>query len=234
MHKQSQSPPLLTIADAAQMLRLKTQTLESMRRQGTGPPFRKHGGRIFYRHHELKEWSENGRLRPAAGTLNMSLRPLLGILAGITLIMAQCLPLHPLLVWNASPSVPIGLYRIAQGFPRLGDLALVQLTPPMAMLADHRGYLPRSAYLLKPVAAVAGDRVCRLGTHVLVRDRLAALALAKDSIGRHMPRWHGCRTLQPGDLFLLANDPASFDSRYFGTVRAEHLAGRAALLWTRG
>ena len=233
MDTQSKSP-LLTIAEVAEILKLKKHTLESMRWQGTGPPFRRHGGRIFYRHHELKEWSENGRLRPAAGTLNMNLRPLLAMLAGITLIMAQCLPKHPLLVWNASPSLPIGLYRIAQGFPRLGDLALVQLTRPMAMLADRRGYLPRSAYLLKPVAAVAGDRVCRFGTHVLVRGRLVALAFAKDSIGRHMPAWHGCRSLQPGELFLLAEDPASFDSRYFGAVRTESLAGRAVLLWFRG
>jgi conjugative transfer signal peptidase TraF len=199
MDKQSRSP--LTIAEAAEILNLKKHTLESMRWQGAGPPFRKHGGRIYCCHDDLKEWSENGRRGLAAR--------------------------------NASPSVPIGLYRMAHGSPRRGELALVQLTGPMAVLADRRGYLPRSAYLLKPVAAVAGDRVCRFDTHVLVRGRLAALAFAKDNIERHMPPWHGCRTLQPGELFLLAKDPASFDSRYFGTVRTEHLAGRAVLLWSR-
>ena len=229
MNTQSQSP-LLTIAEVAEILKLKKHTLESMRWQGTGPPFRKHGGHIFYRHDDLEEWSENGRRRAAARTLTMNLPPLLGILAGIALAIAPYLPKHPLLVWNASPSVPIGLYRIAQVLPRLNDLALVQLTGPTAMLADRRGYLPRSAYLLKPVAAVAGDRVCRFGTHVLVRGRLAALALARDSVGRHMPTWHGCRTLHSGELFLLAENPASFDSRYVGPVRTEHLAGRAVLL----
>lgn len=224
----------LTIAEAAEMLKLRKHTLESMRWQGMGPPFRKHGGRIFYRHHDLQKWSENERRRPPDWPLRRSLRPLLGMLAGIVFVMAACLPKHPLLFWNASPSVPIGFYRIAQGFPRLGDLVVVQLTGPMAMLADRRGYLPRSAYLLKPVAAVAGDRVCRFGTHVLVRRRLAALARAKDRIGRHMPAWHGCRTLQPAELFLLAADPASFDSRYFGAVQVEALAGRAVLLWSRG
>ena len=225
--------PLLTIAEAAEMLKLRKHTLESMRWQGTGPPFRKHGGRIFYLHHDLQKRSENGRRRPAARTPRRSLRPLLGMLAGIALVMAACLPKHPLLVWNASPSVPIGFYRIAQGFPRVDDLVLAQLTGPMATLADHRGYLPRSAHLLKPVAAVAGDPVCRFGIHVLVRGRLAALAFAEDAIGRPMPAWHGCRTLQSGELFLLAEDPASFDSRYFGPVRPEYLAGRAVLLWSR-
>jgi len=233
MDKQSQSP-LLTIAEVAEILKLKKHTLESMGWQGTSPPFRKHDGRIFYRHDDLREWSENGRRRPATRTLKWSLRPLLGMLGGIALIVAGCLPKHPLLIWNDSPSVPIGLYRMAHGSPRLGDLVLVQLTGPMAMLADRRGYLPRPAYLLKPAAAVAGDRVCRFGRHVFVRLRLVALALAKDSIGRHMPAWHGCRTLHSGELFVLAEDPASFDSRYFGAVRTEHLAGRAVLLWSRG
>lgn len=224
---------LLTLAEAAQILKLKKRTLESMRWQGTGPPFRKHGGRVFYHRDELNEWSENGCRRPAPGTLRRNLRPLLGMLAGVALVIASCLPKHPLLAWNASPSVPIGLYRIAHGSARLGDLVLIHLPRPMALLADRRGYFPRSAYLLKPVAAVAGHRVCRFGTLVLVRGRLAALAFAKDSIGQNMPAWHGCRTLQSGEIFLLAENPASFDSRYFGAVRTQHLAGRAVLLWSR-
>lgn len=232
MDRHSNSP-LLTIAEAAAILKLEKHTLESRRWQGTGPPFRKHGGRIFYHRADLKEWSENACRGPAARTLRRNLRPLLGMSAGIALVMAAFLPKHPLLIWNASPSVPIGLYRIAHGFPRIDDLVLAQLTGPMARLADRRGYLPRSAHLLKPVAAVAGDRVCRFGTHVFVRGRLAALARAKDNIGRHMPAWHSCRTIQSGELFLLAEDAASFDSRYFGPVRPEYLAGRAVLLWPR-
>ena len=43
----------LTVAEAAELLRLKKHTLDNMRWQGTGPPFRKHGGRIFYHRDEL-------------------------------------------------------------------------------------------------------------------------------------------------------------------------------------
>jgi len=232
MDRQSQSP-LLTIAEAAEILKLKKHTLECMRWQGTGPPFRKLGGRIFYRHDDLKEWSENGRRRPAARTLRRSLRPLLGMLGGIALVMAAGLPKHPLLIWNASPSVPIGIYRIEDGQPLLDDLVLIRLPEPMAVLADRRGYLPRRAYLIKPVAAVAGDRVCRFGVHIFIRRRFAALALATDTAARPMPTWHGCRTLQTGDVFLLANDPASFDGRYFGPLRTEHVVGRAKRLLFR-
>ena len=40
--------PFLTVAEAANYLRLKKRTLDNMRWMGTGPKFRKHGGRIYY------------------------------------------------------------------------------------------------------------------------------------------------------------------------------------------
>jgi Helix-turn-helix domain len=55
--------PFLTVEEAATYLRLKKRTLDNMRWMGTGPKFRKHGGRIFYELGELKEWSLNGRRR---------------------------------------------------------------------------------------------------------------------------------------------------------------------------
>jgi hypothetical protein len=56
-------PLFLTTAEAAEFLRLKKHTLENMRSQGTGPPYRKHGGRVFYPLDGLIEWSENSRRR---------------------------------------------------------------------------------------------------------------------------------------------------------------------------
>jgi conjugative transfer signal peptidase TraF len=143
-------------------------------------------------------------------------------------------PLHentPWLVWNASPSVPLGLYRINPGPVRRGDLVLIRLTPDAAELAAQRNYLPKSAYLFKFVSAVAGDQVCRLGDRIFVRGVLAARALTRDSLGRPMPSWQGCRRLASGDLFLLADNQQSFDSRYFGVVSASDVVGRAVLLW---
>ena len=66
MTKQPKSP-FLTIAEAAELLRLKKHTLDNMRWQGTGPPFRKHGGRICYHRDELKEWSKSGRRKSSSG-----------------------------------------------------------------------------------------------------------------------------------------------------------------------
>jgi hypothetical protein len=56
MPEQSNSP-FLTIREAADYLRLKKRTLDNMRWMGTGPLFRKHGGRVYYDVNELAEWS---------------------------------------------------------------------------------------------------------------------------------------------------------------------------------
>ena len=53
----------LSVEEAALWLRLKKRTLDNMRWMGTGPNFRKHGGRIYYHVDELKEWSLNSRRR---------------------------------------------------------------------------------------------------------------------------------------------------------------------------
>lgn len=58
---------LFTTAEAAEELRLKKHTLENMRWQGTGPPFRKHGGRVFYHRVDLKKWSEQTRRKSSSG-----------------------------------------------------------------------------------------------------------------------------------------------------------------------
>jgi conjugative transfer signal peptidase TraF len=136
-----------------------------------------------------------------------------------------------LVIWNASPSVPVGLYLVTKASPRVGDLVVLRLPPVIAALAARRGYLPTSAYLLKPIAAVAGDLVCRFGEQVFVRGALAGIAEDADADGNAMPTWQGCRILQTGEVFVLADHPASFDSRYFGPLDGASVAGRAGPLW---
>ena len=58
---------LLTTAEAAEHLRLKAHTLENMRWQGTGPPFLKLGGRVFYHRADLKQWCDQARRRSSSG-----------------------------------------------------------------------------------------------------------------------------------------------------------------------
>jgi conjugative transfer signal peptidase TraF len=151
--------------------------------------------------------------------------------ASVLLMLLTTQPTAPTLVWNASTSVPLGLYRIQPGPVRRGDLVLIHLPPDIADLAHRREYLPKSAYLIKFVVAVAGDQVCRLGDRILVSGVLVARALSRDRSGRGMPVWHGCRWLTSGEIFVLARHRQSFDSRYFGPMPVSAIVGRALLLW---
>ena len=164
----------------------------------------------------------------------MKVGPLLGMTIAVVLIVAPTFPQQPplLVIWNASPSVPVGLYLVTKASPRVGDLVVLRLPPVIAAFAARRAYLPTSTYLLKPIAAVAGDLVCRFGERVLVRGVLAGIAEDADSDGNPMPTWQGCRILQMGEVFVLADHPASFDSRYFGPLETASIAGRAVLVWS--
>ena len=144
-------------------------------------------------------------------------------------------PPRPLLVWNASPSSPVGLYAVKSvSGVRVGDVVVAWPPPAYRRMAAARSYLPSHVPLVKRVAAVAGDRVCARRERILVNGRAAALRRMRDPSGRTMPRWSGCRRLERGELFLLsAAGPLAFDGRYFGVSRASDLVGRARLLWPR-
>ena len=53
----SSTADFLTIAEAAELLRIHRRTLDNMRWKGTGPIFRRHGGRVVYHRDELLAWS---------------------------------------------------------------------------------------------------------------------------------------------------------------------------------
>lgn len=50
--------PFLTIAETAKLLRVNRRTLDNQRWKQTGPPYRRHGGRIVYHREEVLRWSE--------------------------------------------------------------------------------------------------------------------------------------------------------------------------------
>lgn len=156
-----------------------------------------------------------------------------GFFAGLFGAVAALAP-HPRLVWNASASMPLGLYRIEVGrTPKAGDLVLVDPPGNIATLLAARGYLPRGVPLLKRVAAADGALVCRSGVFVTIDGLAAARARYRDRLGRALPRWFGCRRLQRGELFLLGAAPDSFDGRYFGVLPASAVIGTAHPLLTR-
>jgi conjugative transfer signal peptidase TraF len=159
------------------------------------------------------------------------------VLAGLGLGLIGCAWLAdsaPRLVWNASASAPLGLYRVEVG-ARIarGDAVLAVLPDAPRRLAAERLYLPADVPLIKHVAAMAGDRICGEGDGVSINGRVVAHRLAHDSKGRPLPRWTGCRVLADSEvLLLMAGVPGSFDGRYFGPVDAAQIVGKLLPLWT--
>lgn len=139
-----------------------------------------------------------------------------------------------LLVWNASASAPIGLYRVhADGPIRRGDMVVAWTPEPARSLAATRRYLPVNVPLVKRVAAAAGDRVCAVGSIVSINGRRVATRRQSDAAQRPMPWWTGCRLLGDEEYFLLMDSPLSFDGRYFGVTRHSDILGGAELLWPK-
>ena len=140
----------------------------------------------------------------------------------------------PRLLWNASQSAPIGLYRIDAGdAPVVGDLVAISPPADLAAYMARRNYLPRGVPLLKRVAALPGARVCRSGVFVTVDGRAVARALARDRAGRPLPVWLGCRIVQTREIFLINAAPDSLDGRYFGPLPTTGLLGTAHPILTR-
>lgn len=170
----------------------------------------------------------------------MSRRPLsrfvpqiAGAVIGVTLV-AAVLPLPKLLLWNASASAPIGLYRVNPfARPAVGDMVAVASPPALARFMAERHYLPIGVPLLKHVAARPGALICRRDWAVTIDGRTVAVARASDSHGRPLPVWRGCRVLRTNELFLLNAAPDSLDGRYFGPIPASGLVGRATPILTR-
>lgn len=156
------------------------------------------------------------------------------VAAGATALVATLLwPPRPVLVWNASASSPVGLYRLGgAGNLRRGEMVVAWPPEPARELGAERHYLPRNVPLVKRVAAAEGDSVCAAGEAVFVNGRLETLRRAEDPSGRPMPWWTGCEALREGDLFLLTpNVSEAFDGRYFGITRRAQVIGRARLIW---
>jgi conjugative transfer signal peptidase TraF len=141
----------------------------------------------------------------------------------------------PKLVWNASASVPVGLYAIHPiDVIYSGELVLVLPPEAVAQYLDQRGYLPRGVPILKHVLALPGQSVCRIGRTITVEGSAVGDALDRDRQGRDLPAWQGCRIVAHGEIFLMNwRSDSSFDGRYFGPLPASTIVGRATPLWIK-
>ncbi|MBN8993449.1 MAG: S26 family signal peptidase [Rhizobiales bacterium] len=155
-------------------------------------------------------------------------------IAAAGLVLSTLGGVTPYYIWNASNSVPIGLYRV-QPVTRLTVTELVAVQPPdlLAAFLDLNGYLPNGVPMLKRVLALPGQTVCRNGAMVAVDGIDVGEAYERDRRGRPLPVWHGCRVIADGDVFVMNWQSAnSLDGRYFGPLPDSAVIGRAVPVWT--
>jgi conjugative transfer signal peptidase TraF len=146
---------------------------------------------------------------------------------------------------NATPSVPVGIWRL---LPVPGQIArgqIVSLCPPPTVLfveARTRGYVSAGHCpggfepMLKPVAAIAGDVVELTPAGLLLNGEPlpGTASLATDLAGRPLPSPGRSRfEILPSEVFFLSAHPRSFDSRYFGPLPLSSVEGLVVPVWVQ-
>jgi conjugative transfer signal peptidase TraF len=140
----------------------------------------------------------------------------------------------PRFVWNASQSVPIGLYEVRSAHRFVVTDLVVAFPPePLASYLAEGGYLPRGVPLIKRILALPEHTVCRNELAITIDGIEMGAARTRDRRGRLLPVWSGCRVVHDGEVFLMNwDEPASLDGRYFGPLLSTAIVGRAVPLWT--
>jgi conjugative transfer signal peptidase TraF len=157
-------------------------------------------------------------------------------------IVAACAIFGSGLRINFTPSMPLGIYRLealpANGFAR-GMFVVACVPGAAADLGRDRGYLARGPCpddtepLLKIVAAVPGDDVAVSGRGVAIKGCVLpnSVPLAFDRSGRRLTEWPSGRYhLALNQLWLYADHPRSWDSRYWGPAATASIKARAVPL----
>ena len=142
---------------------------------------------------------------------------------------------------NITSSLERGFYVVS----RRPAARLVEFCPEgeAASLSLQRGYrMPGGTCpdggspLMKPVVAVAGDRVEVTSNGIRVNGKLIAnsAAHAKDHLGRPLKPWpNGEYSVPTGSLWVISDfNSWSFDSRYFGPIPSSLVQDRLRPLWT--
>lgn len=158
-----------------------------------------------------------------------SFRPLLftglvaGSIAAVCSVFAQ-----PLIIYNATDSLPHGIYRVIkqQTYER-GDLIVFPVPERVRSLVIQRGWLKPDSYLIKTVAAINGDNMRITSGQVFINGMSFGVTKIQDRQGLPLPSLVFNDTLSPGKIAVLQRSDDSFDSRYFGQIDESQIIGRA-------
>ena len=187
--------------------------------------------------HSLRLMSSRSmRKSPARSvTVQQIERSLFGAAAATVLASAVACLAGAHLLWNWTPSLPLGLYWVSpasSGRAKVGALVAFPVPAHVRALVLERRYLPPGALLVKPVVATAADRVCTDGGTLTVNGAPLGAIATEDTRGRPLPHDERCGPLPEGDVFVASHFATSFDSRTFGPVPLTDIRGTVTPLWT--
>jgi conjugative transfer signal peptidase TraF len=159
--------------------------------------------------------------------------------AGVVLILSCLIASELGYRVNSSPSLPRGIWRVVAQNGRVQRGQIISIIPTdnaIFKMARSRSYLSWGLWaggyssLLKPVAAVEGDRVAISDQGIAVNGVLIpnSRALTRDTMGRPLkPMEKGFYAVNPGTIWLISSHDRSFDSRYFGPLPSANILGLA-------
>ncbi len=135
-----------------------------------------------------------------------------------------------LILYNPSHSIPRGFYLL-ENHPMTesdimrGSIVTVRASAVSPEYAALRQFTDPGDRFIKRVAATRGQVVCATGAAVAIDGAVVAQRIRRDSAGRVLPTWEGCRTLSTGQILLLGDASDSFDGRYWGPVPRSLIEG---------
>ena len=121
---------------------------------------------------------------------------------------------------------------IPAGNPADGDIVGFDAPEDVASLAVERGWAKSSDVMLKRIGAMSGECYeldAERGFYV--GGRYLGQALAQDGYGRALPQLSdGQYIVEDGRFLPVAENPLSFDGRYYGTVPLNSIRFKAIKL----
>ncbi|MGC6499866.1 MAG: S26 family signal peptidase [Henriciella sp.] len=155
----------------------------------------------------------------------------IGGIASLTCLSALVWKPQERLFWNRTESAPAGLYWLSDDPFTHGRWVVVSARSEAADWAQTHGLIGKDWPMIKQIAGVSGDEICRHGTTISINDIVVAKVLTASHSGLKLPVWQGCQMLNDGEVFLLNSHPRSLDGRYFGVTKTSDLEGVAILLF---